>query len=199
MSLLRQSHISRKTKETEVNVSLELDGAGVSWVSTGLPFFDHMLTLMARHAAFNLEMTARGDLAVDGHHTAEDAGICLGRVLKEALGDKSGIRRYGSAVIPMDEALVLAAVDLSGRGFLAFDVNIPTARVGDFDTELVEEFLRALAINGEFTLHLKLLAGKNTHHVLEAVFKALARALRDAVAADGRLEGIPSTKGTLES
>lgn len=197
MAMERTGAISRKTRETEINVSLGLDGTGDSWVSTGLPFFDHMLTLLAKHAAFNLELTARGDLAVDGHHTVEDAGICLGRALKETMGEKSGIRRYGHALVPMDEALALVAVDLSGRGFLAFDAVIPSPRVGDFETELVEEFLRALAANGEFTLHVRLLSGKNTHHIIEAVFKALARALRDAVAPDDRVGGVPSTKGTL--
>lgn len=197
MAKERSGVFSRKTKETEINVSLGLDGAGVSRVSTGLPFFDHMLTLLAKHAAINLELTARGDLAVDGHHTVEDAGICLGRALKEALGDKSGIRRYGHAVVPMDEALALVAVDLSGRGFLAFDAVISSPRVGNFDTELVEEFFRALAANGEFTLHVKLLSGKNTHHIIESVFKALARALRDAAAPDERIIGVPSTKGEL--
>lgn len=198
MAMERTGAFSRKTGETEINVSLGLDGAGDSRVSTGLPFFDHMLTLLAKHAAFNLELTARGDLAVDGHHTVEDAGICLGRALQEAMGEKSGIRRYGHALVPMDEALALAAVDLSGRGFLAFDAVIPSLRVGDFETELVEEFLRALAANGEFTLHVRLLSGKNTHHIIEAVFKALARALRDAVAPDDRVGGVPSTKGTLK-
>lgn len=197
MAKERSGVFSRKTKETEINVSLGLDGAGVSRVSTGLPFFDHMLTLLAKHAAINLELTARGDLAVDGHHTVEDAGICLGRALKEALGDKSGIRRYGHAAVPMDEALALVAVDLSGRGFLAFDAVISSPRVGNFDTELVEEFFRALAANGEFTLHVKLLSGKNTHHIIESVFKALARALRDAAAPDERMNGVPSTKGEL--
>ncbi|MHB1042926.1 MAG: imidazoleglycerol-phosphate dehydratase HisB [Eubacteriales bacterium] len=197
MAKERSGVFSRKTKETEINVSLGLDGAGVSRVSTGLPFFDHMLTLLAKHTAINLELTARGDLAVDGHHTVEDVGICLGRALKEALGDKSGIRRYGHAVVPMDEALALVAVDLSGRAFLAFDAVISSPRVGNFDTELVEEFFRALAANGEFTLHVKLLSGKNTHHIIESVFKALARALRDAAAPDERIVGVPSTKGEL--
>lgn len=192
----RQSIVSRKTKETEINVTLNLDGAGVSWINTGLPFFDHMLQLFAKHSSFDLELTARGDLAVDGHHTVEDAGICLGQALKKALGEKYGINRYGHAVIPMDEALTLAAVDLSGRGYLAFEAPMPSPRVGDFDTELVEEFLRALALNGEFNLHIRLLAGKNTHHVIESIFKALARSLREAVATGGG-GGIPSTKGTL--
>lgn len=196
MDETRQSIVSRKTKETEINVTLNLDGAGVSWINTGLPFFDHMLQLFARHSSFDLELTARGDLAVDGHHTVEDAGICLGRALREALGEKHGINRYGHAVVPMDEALTLAAVDLSGRGYLAFEAPMPSPRVGDFDTELVEEFLRALALNGEFNLHIRLLAGKNTHHVIESIFKALARSLKEAADLGGGA-GIPSTKGTL--
>lgn len=193
----RRAQVSRRTGETEVALSLNLDGTGVYRVETGLPFFDHMLSLWARHGAFDLEVTARGDLAVDGHHTVEDVGICLGRALKEAVGEKAGITRYGHACIPMDEALALAVVDLSGRGFLAFQVNLSASRVGDFDTELVEEFLRAFAINGEFTLHVQLLAGTNTHHVIEAVFKALGRAVREAVGYDCRLKDIPSTKGVL--
>lgn len=196
MSEQRKSMISRKTKETEINVSLNLDGSGVFWVNTGLPFFDHMLQLFAKHSAVDLEFSARGDLAVDGHHTVEDAGICLGKAIKEALGEKQGLSRYGHAIIPMDDALVLAAVDLGGRGYLAFEAALPAQRVGDFDTELVEEFLRSLALNGEFNLHVRLLAGKNTHHIIEAIFKALARALR-AAAARGGGEGIPSTKGIL--
>jgi len=192
----RQGIISRKTKETEINVTLDLDGAGVFWINTGLPFFDHMLQLFAKHSSFDLELTARGDLAVDGHHTVEDAGICLGRAFREALGEKHGINRFGHAFVPMDEALTLVAVDLSGRGFLAFEAPMPSPRVGDFETELVEEFLRALALNGEFNLHIRLLAGKNTHHVIESIFKALACSLKEAVALSGGV-GIPSTKGTL--
>lgn len=193
----RKARVSRRTGETEVTLSLSLDGTGMYCVETGLPFFDHMLSLWAKHGAFDLEVTARGDLAVDGHHTVEDVGICLGQVLKAAIGEKAGIVRYGHALIPMDEALALVAVDFSGRGFLAFRANLPSPRVGDFDTELVEEFLRALALNGEFTLHVQLLTGTNTHHIIEAVFKALGRALREAAGYDHRLNGIPSTKGVL--
>lgn len=193
----RMAEIQRQTAETEIRVRLDLDGTGSYRVDTGVGFMDHMLCLWARHGAFDLELTARGDLNVDGHHTVEDAGICLGRALKEALGDKQGIVRYGHALIPMDEALVLVAVDLSGRSYVAFDVSLPAARVGDFDTELVEEFLRALASNGDFTLHVRLLAGRNTHHIIEAIFKALGRALRTAVALDPRGHGVPSTKGVL--
>lgn len=197
MSESRVTYVTRKTAETEINCSLNVDGDGVYWVTTGAPFFDHMLQLFVKHASFDMELTGRGDLAVDGHHTAEDAGLCLGQALKQALGDKTGINRYGHAIIPMDETLVMAAVDLSGRGHLVFDAPMPATRIGDFDTELVEEFMRALAINGEFNLHIRLIYGKNTHHIIEAIFKALARSLKMAVARDGS-ESIPSTKGTLE-
>ncbi|OPY57332.1 MAG: Imidazoleglycerol-phosphate dehydratase [Pelotomaculum sp. PtaU1.Bin035] len=196
MNGLRKGLISRKTNETEINVSLNLDGAGNFQIETGLPFFDHMLQLFTKHSSFDLELVARGDLAVDGHHTVEDAGICLGRAIKSALGGKYGINRYGHAIIPMDEALAMAVVDLSGRGFLAFDVALPAQRIGNFDTELVEEFFRAVATNGEFNLHIRLLAGNNTHHIIESIFKALGRSLREATSA-GNGEGIPSTKGTL--
>jgi len=192
----RKGLVIRKTNETDIKASLSLDGAGSCQVQTGIAFFDHMLQLFAKHSSFDLELVARGDLAVDGHHTVEDVGICLGRAIKEALGEKYGINRYGQAFIPMDEALVMAVVDLSGRGFLAFDVPLPAQRVGDFETELVEEFLRAMAINGEFNLHLRLLAGKNTHHIIESIFKAVGRSLREAAGINGRGD-IPSTKGTL--
>lgn len=196
MSELRKATVNRQTNETVIDVSINLDGTGTSRLETGIPFFEHMLQLFAKHAAFDLELAAQGDLAVDGHHTVEDAGICLGRAIKEALGGKQGIERYGSAIIPMDETLVLTAVDLSGRGFLVFDVPLPAQRVGNFESELVEEFFRAIAINGEFTLHVRLLSGKNTHHIIEAVFKALGRSLREAVSASG-MSGLPSTKGVL--
>jgi len=196
MSRLRKGTVSRKTRETEINLTVDLNGTGAFRIQTGLPFFEHMLQLFAKHASFDLEIAAQGDLAVDGHHTVEDAGICLGRAIKEALGGKQGIKRYGSAIIPMDEALALVAVDLSGRGFLAFDAPMPAQRVGDFETELVEEFLRAMAMNGEFNLHVRLLAGKNTHHIIESIFKALGHSLREAVAASG-MSGIPTTKGVL--
>jgi len=198
MSESRATYVTRKTYETEINVSLNIDGEGVYWVTTGIHFLDHMLQLFAKHASFDMELTGRGDLAVDGHHTAEDAGLCMGQAIKKTLGEKTGINRYGNAIIPMDDALVMAAVDLSGRGYLAFDAAMPATRIGDFDTELVEEFMRALALNGEFNLHIRLLSGKNTHHIIEAVFKAVARALKEAVVRTGG-EGVPSTKGTLES
>jgi imidazoleglycerol-phosphate dehydratase len=195
MSEPRESLVNRKTLETEVNISFSLDGEGVYFVNTGQPFFDHMLELFCKHSSFNMELTARGDLAVDGHHTVEDVGLCLGLAIKRALGEKHGIKRYGHAIIPMDEALAMVAVDLSGRGFLVFDAPMPAARVGEFETELIEEFFRALAVSGELTLHIRLLAGSNTHHIIEAVFKGLARALKDATTYVGG--GIPSTKGTL--
>ncbi len=195
MSETRTGIVSRKTKETEVNVTLDLDGSGVSWISTGQPFFDHMLQLFSKHSSFNLELTARGDLAVDGHHTVEDAGMCLGKALGRALGEKQGINRFGYAVVPMDDALVMAVVDLSGRSYLAFDAQMTSPRLGDFDTELIEEFLRAFVTNGQFNLHIRQLAGKNTHHIIEATFKAMALAMKQATAITG--EGIPSTKGVL--
>ncbi|WP_424658349.1 imidazoleglycerol-phosphate dehydratase HisB [Desulfofundulus sp.] len=197
ISSQRVAGIERRTGETEIRVQLNLDGTGSYQIRTGIGFLDHMLSLFTRHACLDLDLDARGDLEVDGHHTAEDTAICLGQALKEALGKKEGINRYGHALLPMDEALVLVAVDLSGRGFLAYDVSLPSPRVGDFDTELVEEFLRALALNGEFTLHVRLLAGRNTHHIIEAIFKGLGRALKSALAIDPRTPGVPSTKGLL--
>jgi len=195
MSGMREALVNRKTGETEISVSLKLDGEGRYRIDTGLPFFDHMLQLFCKHASYDLELTAHGDLEVDGHHTVEDVGICLGLAFKDALGDKKGINRYGHAIVPMDEALVMVAVDLSGRGFLAFDADLPAQRLGNFETELVREFFRALANSGQFTLHIRLLAGVNTHHIIEAVFKGLARAMKGATTYVGG--GIPSTKGAL--
>lgn len=191
----RFAEIKRETAETRIELRLGLDGAGRCSISTGVPFMDHMLSLMARHGALDLELSAEGDLAVDAHHTVEDTGICLGQALVACLGEKRGIRRFGHAVLPMDEALVLVALDVSGRGYLAMEVELPSRKVGDFDTELVEEFLRALAINGKITLHVRLLAGRNTHHIIEAIFKGLGCALKEAVRVEG--EEIPSTKGVL--
>ncbi len=193
----RIASISRKTSETDIVLSLNLDGSGQAAVQTGVAFLDHMLTLLAGHSGFDLELQATGDLEVDGHHTVEDIGICLGQALREALGSKAGINRYGSMLLPMDEALALVAVDLSGRPFLAYDVPVKNAKLGDFDTELAEEFCRALANSAALTLHVKMLAGRNSHHIIEAVFKALARSLRQAVALDSGRTGIPSTKGQL--
>lgn len=193
----RNAEIMRTTGETSVNLSLELDGQGIFKGSSKIGFFDHMLNLFTRHSGFNLSLEAEGDLEVDGHHTVEDIGIVLGQALSKALGDKAGISRYGHIILPMDEALVMLAVDLSGRPFLSYDVPLPSSRVGEFDTELVEEFVRALVVNGDITLHAKLLAGKNTHHIIEALFKGLGRVLRGAVAYDKRFQGVPSTKGVL--
>ncbi|ACV61664.1 Imidazoleglycerol-phosphate dehydratase [Desulfofarcimen acetoxidans DSM 771] len=193
----RKVELTRKTAETDIYLKLDLDGSGVYDIKTGIGFFDHMLNLMTRHGMLNLELRADGDLEIDGHHTVEDIGICLGQAIKEALGDKSGINRYGHAMVPMDEALLLAALDLSGRGHLELSVEIPSPKVGDFETELLEEFLRALSVNGGITLHVTQISGRNSHHIIEGIFKALGRALRQAVETDSRANGIPSTKGVL--
>jgi len=193
----RSGSISRTTRETDIAVSIKLDGRGIGSVETGVPFFDHMLEAFGRHGLFDLTVAAKGDLAVDAHHTVEDVGICLGQALSEALGDRAGITRFGSAVVPMDEALVLAAVDISGRGQLHYAVELPIELIGSFDTTLAKEFLVALATNAGLTLHVRSLAGENAHHIIEAAFKAVARALASAVALDPRVSGVPSTKGTL--
>lgn len=193
----RTATIQRKTNETEIALTLNLDGTGQSNIETGVGFFDHMLELMTRHAAIDLDVKATGDLQVDAHHTVEDVGICLGMALKEALADKQGIHRYGHFTLPMDESLVTAAVDLSGRCFVVFDASFPAAKIGEFDTELVEEFWRAFAGNALCNLHIRLHHGKNSHHISEAIFKATARAIRMAVSFDDRMTGVPSTKGSL--
>jgi imidazoleglycerol-phosphate dehydratase len=196
---MRRSVIERKTAETDIVLRLDLDGSGLSDVRSGVGFLDHMLTLLARHGRFDLTVHCKGDTDVDDHHSVEDVGICLGRAFREALGDKRGICRYGDAALPMDEALVLCAVDLSGRGCLGWDLPFPTEKVGFFDTQLVEEFFTAFVSNAGITAHLRLLAGKNSHHIAEAAFKGAARALRKAVAVDREFEDeVPSTKGTLE-
>lgn len=194
---MRETTLERETAETRITVSLRLDGKGAAAIDSGIGFFDHMLTLLAKHGLFDLTLKATGDLTVDGHHTVEDCGIVLGRALAACLGDKQGIRRYGTAFLPMDEALVMVALDISGRPFLACELNLPAAVLGSFATELVEEFLRALAVNAGITLYVRQLAGKNTHHIIEAVFKALGRALDEATGIDPRVTGIPSTKGVL--
>ena len=195
---MRSAEIRRKTAEMDIQLALDLDGTGKGDVATGCGFLDHMLTLFARHGRFDLTARCWGDTYVDDHHTVEDIGICLGDALRQALGDKRGIARYGSCILPMDEALVLTAVDLSGRGLLCCDLDIPTEKVGTFDTELTEEFLMALARRGDMTVHVRQLAGKNSHHIVEGVFKALARVLRKAVAIDPDCaDEIPSTKGVL--
>jgi imidazoleglycerol-phosphate dehydratase len=193
----RVAEKARKTKETDIRLRLDLDGEGRTAVRTGVGFFDHMLDLLGKHALLDLDIAATGDIHVDAHHTVEDVGICLGQALAEALGDKAGIRRFGFASVPMDEALAEASLDISGRPFLVCQVAFPTEKTGEFDAELAEEFLRALAVNAGLTLHIRVPYGKNTHHVVEGIFKALARALRDAVALDPRVRGVPSTKGTL--
>jgi len=193
----RQAEARRATGETDVRVRVDLDGSGSSMVSTGVGFFDHMLVLLARHSLIDLEIEARGDLETGSHHTVEDVGITLGQALTEALGDRAGIERYGSALIPMDECLVQAAIDLSGRPFVALDVPLPTTVIGGFETELLEEFVRGLANHAGLTVHLRLLVPGNAHHVIEGSFKALARALAQAVAPNPRVSGVPSTKGSL--
>lgn len=192
----RKGAFERRTAETEVFCVLDLDGEGKAQVDTGIGFFDHMLELLSRHSLIDLELRAKGDLEVDFHHTVEDVGIALGEALKAALGQKEGIRRFGWAIVPMDEALVLLALDLSGRSYLGFEDRIE-GTVGGFDLELLEVFLSALVARGELTLHIKVLSGRNKHHVAEAVFKGLALALREAVQKDPRRVGIPSTKGVL--
>lgn len=195
---MRQAEIIRKTGETDIRVFLDLDGSGKNRIDTGVGFLDHMLELFARHGRFDLEVSCKGDTRVDDHHSTEDIGIALGAALEKALGDKKGIVRYGQTILPMDESLILSAVDLSGRGLLAYDLQIPTEKVGTFDTELTEEFFRALAVNARCTLHLRQLAGKNSHHIIEGAFKSTARSLRAAVRLDPECAGeIPSTKGVL--
>ena len=195
---MRTAQITRKTNETDIQLSLNLDGRGESSIESGVGFLDHMLTLLSRHGRMDLELTCRGDTYVDDHHTVEDIGIALGQALRSALGDKRGVRRYGQRLLPMDEALALVAVDLSGRACLGFDAPLPAQKVGTFDTELVEEFFLALVREAAITLHIRLLAGKNTHHIIEGIFKAVARALREACEIDPAAAGeIPSTKGTL--
>ncbi len=193
---MRSFEITRKTAETDIRLSLNLDGSGRSSIATGCGFLDHMLTLFAAHGKFDLEVVCEGDTQVDDHHSVEDIGICLGTAFQNALGEKRGISRYGSFLLPMDEALILCAVDLSGRSCLCYDLNIPTEKIGTFDTELIEEFLLGFVRNCPMSLHLKQLAGRNAHHIAEGAFKALARALKAAVAQDGSGE-IPSTKGVL--
>ncbi len=193
----RSASIERKTSETEIRLTLTLDGSGDSEIKTGIPFFDHMLTLFARHGLFDLSVDAKGDIEVDYHHTVEDTGIALGAALSKALGDKAGIRRYGSAYVPMDEALARVVVDCSGRPFLSYEAPRGVESIGLFPFQLVEEFLRALSVQAGLTLHVSILAGRDAHHMAEAIFKALGRALDVAVSHDERVKGIPSTKGVL--
>lgn len=193
---MRTYEITRKTAETDISLTLNLDGTGKSSIDTGCGFLNHMLTLFASHGRFDLTVVCRGDTDVDDHHSVEDIGICLGQAFQNALGDKRGITRYGSFLLPMDEALILSAVDISGRSCLCYDLQIPTEKIGSFDTELVEEFFLGFIRNCPMSLHLRQLAGKNAHHIVEGAFKSVARALKAAVALDGTNE-IPSTKGVL--
>jgi imidazoleglycerol-phosphate dehydratase len=193
----RAAEIDRRTAETDIHLTLALDGEGAGERDTGVGFFDHMLDLLARHGRFDLTVKARGDLHTGAHHTVEDVGICLGQALDRALGDRAGIYRYGQATVPMDESRASCAIDISGRGLLAFSSPLPPGAIGNFDHELTEEFFRALAANAKLTLHITIEAGTNAHHVIEAAFKACARALRAAVALDPTERGVPSTKGTL--
>jgi imidazoleglycerol-phosphate dehydratase len=193
----RTAEVERSTKETDIQLKLSLDGSGRAELSTGIGFLDHMLDLLARHSRMNLEVRASGDLQTGAHHTTEDVGICLGQALDRALGDRSGISRYGDAMVPMDEALGACAIDISGRPFCSFDSTVAPTSIAGFDTELVEEFFRAVANNARLTLHLRVLDGSNAHHKIESCFKAFARALRQAVAHDESEPGVPSTKGVL--
>ena len=196
---MRTASINRRTAETDISLTLNLDGSGISSIDSGCGFLDHMLTLFARHGGFDLTLTCKGDTYVDDHHTVEDIGIALGSAFAQALGDKKGITRYGSCVLPMDETLILTAVDISGRGGCFMDMSIPTEKVGTFDTQLCEEFFIALAQNGGMTLHIRQLAGRNSHHIIEGTFKSVARSLAEAVSMDEKnADKIPSTKGLLE-
>ncbi|HEX2955028.1 MAG TPA: imidazoleglycerol-phosphate dehydratase HisB [Bacillota bacterium] len=193
----RKANVERSTKETAIRLSLNLDGHGEYAIETGIGFFDHMLSHLAKHSLMDLTVKAQGDLEVDGHHTVEDVGIVLGTAIREAIGDRSGITRYGSETVPMDEALVLVAIDLGGRPYLGFDADLGPGKLGEFDIELAKEFFRALAVQAGMNIHIRLLAGENSHHCLEAIFKAFGRSLRRAIAIDARVQGVPSTKGIL--
>lgn len=195
---MRTAEIVRKTAETDISLKINIDGSGKSDIQSGCGFLDHMLTLFSKHGRFDLEVKCIGDTQVDFHHTVEDIGICLGEAFKEALGDKKGIERYGSIILPMDEALILSAADFSGRAYLNFDVNLPSSRVGDFDTELVEEFWLGFVRSAALNLHIKQFSGSNTHHIIEGIFKATARAFKNAVKIDEAFkDDIPSTKGVI--
>lgn len=194
---MRTANIQRKTGETDINVELDLDGEGKYEIDTGIGFFDHMLSLMAKHGLLDLKVKAKGDAYVDSHHTVEDVGIVIGECIKKALSDKASINRYGTAFVPMDEALAQVSMDISGRPFLVFNAEFTTDKLGDFDTEMVEEFFRAVAFNSGITLHVRVLYGKNNHHMIEGLFKAFGRALCEAVSKNERIKGVMSTKGML--
>lgn len=193
----RQATIHRVTKETDISLTLNLDGSGTASISTGIGFFDHMLNSFARHGFFDLDLKARGDLQVDTHHTVEDVGIVLGQAIQQAVGDKAGIRRFGSQILPMDESLVLCSLDLCGRPYLGYDLSLDRERVGDFETEMAREFFYAISYGAMMNLHLRQMAGENCHHILEAAFKAFGRALDEACSFDSRIQGVLSTKGAL--
>jgi len=195
--MVRRADLVRKTKETEISLKLDLDGKGESDISTGIGFLDHMLCLFSGHGRFDLSLQCKGDLTVDSHHTVEDIGIVLGKTISDALGKRESIKRFGTSFVPMDESLAMVSIDLSNRPFLFFEVPFSTDRIGEMETEMFEEFFRALAVNGGMTLHIKLIHGKNNHHMIEAVFKAFARALKEAVTIDSSIQGVPSTKGLL--
>ncbi|MCP2239446.1 imidazoleglycerol-phosphate dehydratase HisB [Thermoanaerobacterium thermosaccharolyticum] len=194
---MREAEVNRKTAETEVYVKINIDGAGKSHINTGIGFLDHMLNLFSKHGLFDLQVEAKGDLYVDSHHTVEDIGITLGQAFLKALGDKKSIKRYGLSYVPMDEALIRAVVDISGRPYLYYDLELKMQALGNFETETVEDFFRAFAYNSGITLHVEQLHGKNTHHIIEGAFKALGRCLDEATEIDDRIEGVPSTKGVL--
>jgi len=195
----REAVVSRQTAETQIQLEINLDGQGAVEIDTGIPFFDHMLSMVGKHGLIDLKIRAKGDLEVDGHHTVEDVGISLGQAFKEALGDKKGIKRYGYSIMPMDEALALVALDISGRPYLVYDIDLPVEMIGTYDSALTVEFLQAFITNAGITMHVKMLAGKNAHHMVEAIFKGLAKALLEAVEINPRAAGvIPSTKGMLE-
>ena len=193
----RKAEVERKTRETQIQVSIDLDGAGESEIGTGIGFFDHMLTALAKHGLFDLRIKAKGDLEIDPHHTVEDVGILIGRAIDKALGDKEGLARYGWAVVPMDEALILASIDLSGRGLLCYDVGFAQEKIGALDTVLISEFFESVARNAGMTLHIRKLSGEDPHHTAEAAFKSFAKALQAATRVSERIKGIPSTKGVL--
>ncbi len=195
--MARTANISRKTKETDIAVTLEIDGSGKSEIRTGIGFFDHMLEGFAKHGFFDTKIQVSGDLQVDGHHTVEDTGIVIGQAIKEAVGDKAGINRYGYFILPMDDALCLCAVDLCGRPYFSYECEFPVEKVGELQTELVKEFFYAVSYSAGMNLHIKMLSGSNAHHMIEAMFKAFAKALDEATAYNGRIEGVLSTKGTL--
>lgn len=193
----RRASVNRKTRETDIKLTLNLDGTGSNNINTGIGFFDHMLSSFAKHGLFDLEVSVEGDLEVDSHHTIEDTGIVLGQAIKEAVGDKKGIKRFGECILPMDETLILCALDLSGRPYLKYNIDLSVPKVGDFDTEMVHEFFYAVSYSAEINLHLKMLDGVNNHHIIEAAFKAFAKALDRALEYDKRITGVLSTKGSL--